>query len=233
MEAAQVGAEEEGAGDGDAEHLVRVHGDGVGEVAAGQLGRVRGGEDGGAAPGGVEVQPEAVRAADGGEGLDRVVRAEDRGAGRRVEVKGRLALFLGGGDEGGEGGRVHAAGVGVHGDGADGGGAEAEHLGGFFDAVVAVGRGEKDQFEIVGRVAVGFGVGVEGIAGDDDGRGVGVGASRHGNAACMGSVKAEQVGQSTGRVLFDQGQCGRDLVCVDVGIEGSEDQFGGEARSVG
>ena len=34
-------------------------------------------------------------------------------------------------------------------------------------------------------------------------------------------------------MLLDYGQCGGDFVCVDVGIEGSEDQFGSEAGSVG
>ena len=93
-------------------------------------------------------------------------------AGRGVEVEGREALVFGLGDEGGEGGRVHAAGLGVHGDGADGRGAEAEHLGGLFDAVVAVGRGEEDELEVVCRVAVGFGIWEEGVAGDYHGRGV-------------------------------------------------------------
>lgn len=36
-----------------------------------------------------------------------------------------------------------------------------------------MGGGEKDELEVVGRVAVGFGVGVEGVAGDYHGRGVG------------------------------------------------------------
>ena len=232
VEAAQVGAEEEGAGEGDAHHLVRVHGDGVGEVAAGELGRVGGGEDGGAAPGGVDVQPEAVLPADGGEGADGVVGAEDGGAGRRVEVEGRLALLLRRGDEGGEGGGVHAAGLRVHGDGADGRGAEAEHLGGLFDAVVAVGGGEEDEFQIVRGVAVGFGVGVEGVAGDDYGRGVGHGAPLHRNAAGVGSVEAEEVGECTGRVFFDHGEGGRYFVRVDVGVKGRQDQLGGEARGV-
>ena len=232
VEAAQVGAEEEGAGEGDAHHLVRVHGDGVGEVAAGELGRVGGGEGGGAAPGGVDVQPEAVLPADGGEGPDGVVGAEDGGAGRRVEVEGRLALRLRRGDEGGEGGGVHAAGVRVHGDGADGRGAEAEHLGGLFDAVVAVGRGEEDEFQIVCGVAVGFGGGVEGVAGDDYGRGVGHGAPLHGNAAGVGSGEAEETGEGTGRVFFDHGEGGRYFVRVDVGVQGRQDQLGGEAGGV-
>lgn len=38
---------------------------------------------------------------------------------------------------------------------------------------MAVGRGEEDELDVVGRVAVGFGVGVEGVAGDYYGGGVG------------------------------------------------------------
>ena len=99
VEFAQVGAEEEGAGEGDAHHFVRVHGDGVGQVAAGEFGGVGGREDDGAAPGGVDVEPEIVRLADGGEGADGVVGAEHGGAGGGVEVEGRLALAFGLGDE--------------------------------------------------------------------------------------------------------------------------------------
>ena len=55
VELAHVCSEEEGAGDGDAHHFVRVDGDGGGEVAAGEFGGVGGGEDGGSAPGGVDV----------------------------------------------------------------------------------------------------------------------------------------------------------------------------------
>lgn len=50
VELAHVGAEEEGAGDWYAHHFVRVHGDGVGEMAAGEFARVGGGEDGRSAP---------------------------------------------------------------------------------------------------------------------------------------------------------------------------------------
>lgn len=49
----------------------------------------------------------------------------------------------------------------------------------------------------------------------------------------MGSFEAEEVGESTGRVFFDDGQRGRYFVCVDIGIESSEDQFGGESGSIG
>ena len=233
VEAAQVRPEQERARDGDPHHLVRVHRDGIGQVAARQFVRVGGREDGRPAPGGVDVQPEPVLLAEGRERGDGVVGAEDGGAGRGVEVEGREALVLGVGDAGRQGRRVHAAGFWVHGNGPDGRGAEAEHLRGLFDAVVAVGGGEEDQFEAVGRVTVGLGVREEGVAGDDHGRGVGAGASLHGDAAGVGPVEAEEVGESPCRVLFDRRQCGRDFVCVDVGVEGSEDQFGGDTGSVG
>ena len=85
-----------------------------------QEGRAGGREDGGTAPGGVEVEPHAVSLADGSEGFDGVVGAEDGGAGRGVQVKGGEALFFGLVDEGVEGGGIHAAGLGVYGNGADG-----------------------------------------------------------------------------------------------------------------
>lgn len=49
----------------------------------------------------------------------------------------------------------------------------------------------------------------------------------------MGSLEAEEVGESTGCVLFDYGQCRGYFVRVDVGVESSEDQFGGEAGCIG
>lgn len=98
---------------------------------------------------------------------------------------------------------------------------------------MAVGRGEEDEFEVVGAVAVGFGVREEGITGDYYGRGVGAGAPLYRDAASMGSVEAEEVGESTSRVFFDHGQCGGHFVCVDIGIESGKDQFGGDARGIG
>lgn len=172
MESAEVGAEEEGAGEGDAEHFVGVDGYGVGEVGAVEFGGVGGGEDGGAAPGGVDVEPEVVGAADGGEWGEGVVGAEHGGAGGGVEVEWSVAFLLGFDDEAFQGGRVHGA-VCEDGDGPDGGGAEAKGLGGLFDAVVAVRAGEQDQFEIVGGVAAGLGGGEERIARDHYGCGVG------------------------------------------------------------
>ena len=102
-----------------------------------------------------------------------------------------MAGFFCCGDEGEEGGGVHAAGFWVHGDVADSGGAEAKLLRGASDTVMAVDRGEQDEFEVVGCVAVGFGGGVEGVAGDYYGSGVGTRASLYRNAACMGSIEAK------------------------------------------
>ena len=96
-------------------------------MAAGHAVAVRGGEDAAAAPGAVDVEPDVVLGAEGGEWGDRVVGAEDGGPGGRVEVEGSEALGFGGGDEAGEGGGVHGAGFGVDGDGADGGGADLIH----------------------------------------------------------------------------------------------------------
>ena len=98
---------------------------------------------------------------------------------------------------------------------------------------MAVGRGEEDQFEIVCGVTVHLGVREEGIAGDYYRRGIGARASLHGNTASMGSTEAEEVGESTSRVLFDHGQCWGDFVGVYIGIEGCKDQLSGEAGGVG
>ena len=49
----------------------------------------------------------------------------------------------------------------------------------------------------------------------------------------MGSVEPEEIGESVSRMFFDHGQCRRNFVCVNVGIESSEDQFGREAGGIG
>ena len=93
VEGAHVCAKEEGARYRHAHHFVRVDGYGVCEVAATEFVFVVGGEDRGTAPGGVDVQPDVVGFADFGEGWDRVVGAEDGGAGGGVEVEGRVAIL--------------------------------------------------------------------------------------------------------------------------------------------
>lgn len=95
VEGAEVWGEEEGARRGHGHHLVRVDGEGVGQVRAGELVLVFRGEDGGATPAGIDVEPEVVPLADGGDGFEGVVGAEDGGAGCGVHVEGRLALVFG------------------------------------------------------------------------------------------------------------------------------------------
>lgn len=75
VELAEIGAEEEGACDGDAHHFVGVDGDGVGEVRPGEFRRVFRGEDGGAAPRGVNMKPEGMGLADRGNSGDGVIGA--------------------------------------------------------------------------------------------------------------------------------------------------------------
>ena len=107
-------------------------------MGAGEFVGVGAGKDGRSAPGCVDVQPDMVLLADGREGDDGVVGAEDGGAGRGVEEERGEAFFFRRGDAGGEGGGVHGAGLWVDGDGADGGGAETECLGGLLDAVMSL-----------------------------------------------------------------------------------------------
>lgn len=195
------------------------------------LPREFGGEDGGTAPGSVDVQPEVLLAADLRDGADGVVASQHGRARRRVDVKGGFALAPGAGDEGFEGGRAHAAGGAVDGDGPYGRGAEAEHLRGFFDAVVAVGAGEEDEGAV--GIAIFLGGGEEGVAGDDDGGGVGGGAALDGDPACVGTREAEERGEGAGGCFFDDGEGGGGVVDVDVGVEDREDQVRGYAWSVG
>lgn len=48
----------------------------------------------------------------------------------------------------------------------------------------------------------------------------------------MGTGEAEEVGESAGGVLFDDGEGGGGFVDVDVGVEGGENEFGYEARGI-
>ena len=105
-------------------------------------------------------------------------------------------------------------------------------MGGFFDAVVAVGAGEEEELEVVGGVAVGFGFGVKGVAGDDYGCGICDGAALDGDTACVGTVEAEEVGKGLGGFFLNEGQGWGSFVDVDVRIESGKDQFGSETRSI-
>lgn len=68
-----------------------------------------------------------------------------------------------------------------------------------------------------GGVAVEFGFGVEGVAGDDYGGEVGGGAALAGYAAGAGTVETEEGGEGFGCVLFYYCQGWGDLVDVDLG----------------
>ena len=59
---------------------MRVHCDGVGEVGAGHFVGVGGRKDDGGSPGTIDVQPDVVGGADGRDGAEWVVGAEDCGA---------------------------------------------------------------------------------------------------------------------------------------------------------
>lgn len=230
MEATDVGGEEEGAGDGDAEHFVGVDGDAVCFFGTGEFGALGGGEDEGAAPGAVDVEPQVVFLADGGDFVEGVEGAQDGGAGGGVDVEGGAVLGEGLLDQGFELRGDHAA-LFVDGDGPDGGAAETEHLGGLFDAVVAVGAGE--EHEAVVAIAVFLGAGVEVVARDHDRGGVGGRASLDGDASGAGAIEAEERGELLAGVFLNDGQGWGDLVDVDVGVERRQDKLRRYAGGVG
>jgi len=105
----------------------------------------------------------------------------------------------------------------VDGDGPDRRGAQAAGYGGLFDRVVPVDAGEENEGAGRAGVARGLALGVEGVAGDDDGGQVGGAAALAGDAAGAGASEAEEVGEGAGGVFFDDGEGGRDLVDVDLG----------------
>ena len=133
-------------------------------------------------------------------------------------------------DEGFELGGDHAA-LFVDGDGPYGGAAEAEHLGGLFDAVVAVGAGE--EHEAVVAIAVFLGAGVEVVARDHNGGGVGGGATLDGDASGAGPIEAEERGKLLSGVFLNDCEGRGDLVDVDVGVERREDKLRRYAGGVG
>src|SRR5690606_7419330 len=101
--------------------LVRVEGDGVGVLDAGECGAAAFGELEAAAVGGVDVVPEVLVAGEVGQGRQRVDGAGAGGAGGAGQEEGAQAGGAVGGDEAGGGVGVHAQ-VGCGGYGADGGG---------------------------------------------------------------------------------------------------------------
>ena len=134
---------------------MRIDGDAVCEACTCEArGCVGGREDYGPAPAAVNVQPDVVGAADGRERGEGVEGAVHGGAGCGVEEEGRFTFGFGGEHEGLEF-RGDDAPAGVDGDGDHARCAEAVEIGGFFDAVVAVGGCEDFQIQVA--VAVGFG----------------------------------------------------------------------------
>lgn len=129
-----------------------------------------GGEDGGAAPRGVDVEPEVVRFADLGDFGEGVIGAEDGGSRRGVDVEGGFLFRLGFEDERVELGGDHAA-LGVDGDGDHVVGSESTHLRGFLQGVMPMGGGKEHEFM---RCIAGFPrLGEEIVSSDDDGGCVG------------------------------------------------------------
>lgn len=89
---AHVAREQKGAGDGDAEHFVRVRGDAAGTLYALQFVFVFVGEDGGASPGAIDVKPQAVLIAEVRDLVERVTGAQDGGSSSGVDEEGFKAF---------------------------------------------------------------------------------------------------------------------------------------------
>lgn len=217
MELAHVAAQQEGAGHGRAEHLVRVDGDAVGEGAAVEAGGGDFGvEDDAAAPAAVDVQPEVVRLADGAERAVGVEGAVDGGAGGGVDEEGRFAALLALLDQSLEFVWAHAA-CGVDGHTDDVLAPQAEEVCCFFDRVVAVGGGEEG--ELVVSIALGLGRWVQRVPRDDYGRAVGCAAAGLRDASRELCGETKETRQVLCRRLLDEGEYGRDL--VDMRLETS------------
>ena len=98
---------------------------------------------------------------------------------------------------------------------------------------MAVSAGEEDECPVLSGITVNFCVGVEGIAGDYYGGGIGDSASLDRYAACVSAIEAEEVGKGAGGVLFNDGKSRRGFVDMDIGVEGCYDELCSEARGVG
>lgn len=137
----------------------------------------------------------------------------DGGAGGGVDEEGGFAAGFACGDGAVEFGWDHLAG-GVDGDGDDVFAAEPEEVGCFFDRVVTVGGGKEGEF--AAAIAVSLGLGVERVAGDDNGCAVCCAAAGLRDAARGGLGKVEERGEVLGCAFFDQSQGWGDLVDVDL-----------------
>lgn len=68
-----------------------------------------------------------------------------------------------------------------------------------------------EEYEVVGLVSQGFGGGVEDVARDDYGGGVGGAAALGGDTAGVGGGEAELRGEAAAGRFFDDGEGGGDL----------------------
>ncbi|CRK12882.1 hypothetical protein BN1723_009839 [Verticillium longisporum] len=231
VEHGEVVGQEERARDGDVEHLVGVDGQRIGKFDAGELALLLRREDDGPAPAAIDVQPESKLLADLGNLHKGVKGPHDRGAGRGIDVEGRLALVPGLDDELAQRLGDHAT-LRVDGDGPDVGGAEAARQRALLDRVVTVGAGEED--ECVRPVAVCPRLGVQAVAGDDDRGHVGGAAALARDAAGAGAGKAKDVGKATGRDLLNDAQSRRHLVHMKIRVENRQDEISNDTdRRVG
>lgn len=143
-----------------------------------------------------------------------------------------MSLRLGFFDLGRESGGEHVTHR-VSQNGPDRGAAKTKHLGCFFDTVVTVGASEKDELAVLKRVTMLLCVREQGVAGDDYGGGIRGRSTLDGDAACVGSGKAEEVGEGVRGCFFDKSERRRDLVDMNISVENSENEFRSDADGVG
>ena len=97
---------------------------------------------------------------------------------------------------------------------------------------MAMGAGEEDEFPVLSGVAVRLCIGVERVARDYYGGGIGDSASLNRDTACVSAIEAEEVGKGAGGVLFNEGKSRRGFVDMDIGVEGCYDELCSQARGV-
>lgn len=189
---AHVAREQEGAGDGDAEHLVRVRGDAAGTFYPLEFVFVFVGEDGGTSPGAIDVHPQAVLITEICDIIERVTGAQDGGSGCGVDEEGFEALEASFFQERGKGIDSHSP-LRVHRYLPHVFGADTACLRCFCDAIVTVLAGEHDQVPpIVALVSYGW---KSCVACYNQRREIGCRASRMGATAGIGTFQAELIGE--------------------------------------
>ena len=153
---AHVAREQKGAGDGDAEHLVRVGCDAAGTFYPLDFVLVFVGEDGGASPGAIDVQPQAILVTEVCDIVEWVAGAQNGRSGCDVDEEGFEALEASFFQQRGEGIDSHSS-LRVHWYLPHVLGADTACLRCFRDAIVAVLAGEDDQIPpIVALVSYGW-----------------------------------------------------------------------------